>query len=62
MNGKLEALSNIVERQSERINDLELLVQILRTEVEVLTARLNTTEVVLNNHSHPWQPEPRYGG
>lgn len=68
-NGKLESLINIVERLSQRVNDLELLVAVLKTKLEQENHRTNSLEVCVDNlrvelklHSHPYQPEPRYGG
>lgn len=69
MNGKLESLINVVERQSDRINDLELLVSVLKTQIETEQHRVNNLEVLIDNlrvefkhHSHGYVPPPVYGG
>ncbi len=68
-NGKVEALASIIERLSEKIEDLHLLISVVKTRTDEQNVKINNLEVVVDNlraelksYRHPYKPEPRYGG
>lgn len=56
------SLINVVGRLNESVGKLNEAFATLNLRVNDLEVKLDNLRVQYDNHSHPWKPEPRYGG